>query len=118
MERRINFVSFLFYFLGGLFGLIIGFILLHLLHTLEMPEWRTHSFLSHWLANYPQSHSLVIVAGAVLAGFLFSFITVQREKLNFQNAKLKNLEDISQTKTELISFAKFTLNFFDTCRKS
>lgn len=104
MRLRINFDIILTYFLGGLLGLIGALIILHLFHILEMAGSQEHTFLYHWLKAQPPTHSLTIVAIFVLIGFLTAGWTIIKEQLKIQKTRTKELEEISQAKTEMVAF--------------
>lgn len=104
MRLKINFTTLLSYFLGGLSGLIVALLLLHLFYTLEMAGRGEHAFLYHWTETQPKTHALAILAGFVLTGLLTAGWTVIRDRLKAQEVETKALEEISQAKTEMVSF--------------
>lgn len=109
MQIRINFGFILFYFAGGLLGLIVALIILHSFHILEIAGRQEHTFLYHWWQDHPPTHGLTITVGFVLMGFLTAGWTVIRERLKAQKAETKELEEISRAKTEMMSFASHQL---------
>ena len=92
------------YTLGGLFGLILGLLILHILHVLSGTE-AIHTFLFHWVYYESPYHAQVIVAGFILAGIGLGLWVDSRRSLNTRKGEVKVLREINQTKTELISFA-------------
>lgn len=109
MRLRVNFDIILTYFLGGLLGLIVVLVLLHLFHTWEVSGQVEHTFLFHWFKELPPTHGLSIIIGFVLAGFLISNWLISKDQLKIQAAQVKTLEEVSQAKTEMVSFASHQL---------
>lgn len=99
--KRINFPLLTIYFLGGVFGLIASLFILSLLQVFEE---KTHPFFYHWFSHQPPSHALIIIIGFVLAGFLMAKGQITSQRIKSQRAAIKSLEEISQAKTEMVSF--------------
>ena len=92
------------YFLAGFLGLIFALVLLHLLHIFEVPGPLEHSFFYHWFYHQPPSHTLIIIIIFVLAGFLMAKGKIANERIKSQRVAIESLEEISQAKTEMVSF--------------
>lgn len=102
MEQKINFQLLTIYLLGGAFGFVASLFILGLFQVFEA---KTHSFSYHWFSHQPPSHALIIIIGFVLAGFLASNRQITGERIKSQKTTIESLEEISQAKTEMVSFA-------------
>ncbi len=104
MRLRINPSTLLIYFLGGILGLVAALIWLHFLYA-AAGDNQERVFLYHLWQYGPRSFVLTILIGFVLVGFLSVSRILVKRQLKIQEAEVKLLQEVSQSKTETISFA-------------